>query len=283
MSDSSPGLKKAIADRGWAWPPLTGPRQLGPLGVTTRNAQGYFDHRRRERAWLMQALATHFQSRPFRFCSIGCGYAAEESLLLDRRSELTLIEPDPQENAFVRAHYGARADIRASYFQFCHFDQPFDVVYAASLGSWMNADPFAGMDRDLLQFLDRYLQADGLGVFLLYGGTHSAFILDKSGYISRLLSSVRQAGFRVLLYGKYQPRAALLVVSRQDHDVSAFADHLLPDERYVRDDCLVKSRTPSAAAYVATAVIASWTAARNVARALSDFAASFAALRRARN
>jgi hypothetical protein len=232
----------------------------------------------------MACLRDQFQNRTFSFCSIGCGCGGEESLLAGSAEPMALIEPDERQNRFHHANFPPGVRIEKSYFQFCSFPQPFDVVYAASLGSWMTADPFAGMDPELLRFLQKSLKPRGLGIFLVYGGNHSAFILDKETYLSRLRETANAAGFQILLYGKYHSRGALLIVSVGPASVTGFAGRLLPGEIYIRDNELTGTpRRAAWTAYPATLAVATHALRKNLGKSLGDFVASFrtvAALRR---
>jgi len=266
--------------RGWTYPPLSSRREPPKLGVTTNDATAYFAARRDERGWLVEAIRATFPNRPFSLCSIGSGYGGEESELEPATSRLALIEPDERQHDFLVQKFPARVEIRKEFFQFSCFPEPFDIVYASALSYWMDRDPLEGINPDMLVFLQTYLKPGGLGIFLLYGGSHSALMLDQPHYMDRLVVTAGQAGLHVLLYGKYKPKAALLVVSTAVQDLDRFGRHL--SEIGVKNDRIVGGRRAGLSAYFYTAIIALHVMAVSLRKMLADAAASFRQVARLR-
>lgn len=269
-----------IGTRGWTYPPLISQRDSAKLGVITNDPEAYFAERRDGRRWLVDAILAGFVSRPFSLCSIGSGYGGEESLLQPATDRMVLIEPDERQNEFLHRKFPPGVQIEQSFFQFCHFETPFDVVYASGLSYWMNRDPLEGINPDLLVFLQRNLKPGGLGIFLIYGGNHSGLILDQTCYLKRLVDTARQAGLHVLLYGKFQPKAAMLVVSTEVQDLGRFAHRLT--EICVQNDRTIGGRRAGFSAYLYTLIIAVHVMMISLRKILADAAASFRQVARLR-
>ena len=68
-------------------------------------AEHYFQNRRAGRKVFIADLEKSFQLESVNFCSIGCGYGGEESLLEDRVKKLVLIEPDIDTFSFLQKKF----------------------------------------------------------------------------------------------------------------------------------------------------------------------------------
>jgi hypothetical protein len=266
-------LNESVGMNAWTFPPLISLRDHRRLGVTTDNPEAYFEERRRERSWLVDCIRSHFGMRAFSLCSIGSGYGGEESTLEPFATRTVLIEPDARRNEFLVGRFSPGVQVIKGLFQFSRFDDPFDVVYASALSCWMDSDPLDGIDADLFAFLSLHLKPGGLGIFLFNGSSHSSLMLGQEVYVQRLLQTAQLAGFKVLLYGRYQPRGTLLIVSNETVDVSGFASSLI--KVYANEDRIVCHERAALSAYVFTAIAASYTLGRNVVKSCRDFFGSF--------
>ena len=246
------------------------------------DAEAYHVARREERRWVIEAIESVFPQKNFSMCSLGSGFGGEESLLLGGHVALTLVEPDERQYQFLRRKFPYHVSIIKSFFQFCRLPGQVDIVYASSLGNWMNENPLGGINAELRTFLGTHLRPDGLGVFLLYGGTHSAFILDKAAFVRRIIETANESGYSVRLYGRYRPNAALLLISAGTRDVSAFDRHISESELFVRDDKILKAVRASLFGYVGTIPVATNILLKNLRQSMGDFIASFAAVSRYR-
>lgn len=188
--------------------------QLGPV---TDDIEAYHQARKKERAALMQALSTDLPMASF--CSVGAGAAGEESLL---NAKLTLIEPDARFAAYLRTKHPGATVIQAPYEE---VTVAADVIYAASLGPWMNSDPTLGIHRDFLAFCRRSLNPGGTVVALIYGGFHTGFVLDRRHYLEQL---IRSADYTIALYGKYRDSNALLVLTQGPRNLPALSAYISP-------------------------------------------------------
>jgi SAM-dependent methyltransferase len=188
--------------------------------------------RQKERELLFTNIIKDKPSSDLYFCSIGSGFAGEEYLIKDRAKNLTLIEPDHFAADFLRKKFGADANTNECLYQSYQPHEKFDVIYTSGLGSWMMANPFLGVERDLLEFCRNYLKDDGIFIALIYGGLHEpGYFLNKKYYIDRLTASLTTYNLNVLLYGKYNPHAAILVAGRQPstnvENIKKFAKEIL--------------------------------------------------------
>lgn len=200
-------FSKWMSDNALSVPPCRTLLDIPPLlGPVTTDIEAYHQARRSERARLMAALSADFPMQYLTFCSVGAGAAGEESLIDCGR--LVLIEPDPRFADYLRRKYPHAQVISHPYESVA---APSDVIYAASLGPWMNADPALGVDAQFLAFCRRNLRPRGAIVALIYGGLHTAFVLDRRYYLEQLM----RCGFHVALYGKYKETNALLVLTQE--------------------------------------------------------------------
>lgn len=272
-------VKEFIGTNCWVYPPMRSLRNPAKLGVATKSGDEYFLTRQHERKEIMSCVLKFFGNRrPFSFCSIGSGYGGEEFLIADGRNKIILIEPDNVQYDFLEKKFSEKnTEVIKSYFQFYKFSQQIDCIYSSGLGSWMNSNPMEGFDKDLSLFLNRNLKPDGIGIFLIYGGTHSALILDSFAYLRKLKGTIADSGLMLRRYGLLSKKCAILIASKSSIDVETFAvlpiDVLIKDGEFVNRQ--IRRRRNKFLVFICTFILGAKILARNVFGALVDFIMSF--------
>lgn len=194
----------------------------------------YHLSRQEERKLLVEGILEDAKVEDVSFCSIGSGFAGEEFLIKDKVKHLTLIEPNGFAANFLRRKFGVTANIIELAYQNYSPKEMYDVIYTSSLGSWMMSNPFLGVESDLMKFCHSYLKEEGLFISLIYGGLHHpGYLLDKKYYIQNLITSLTNYNFYPLLYGKYNPDAAILVAGKKatvrTENIQKFANEIFVD------------------------------------------------------
>jgi hypothetical protein len=182
--------------------------------INKQDFEKYHLLRREQRGLLFSDIKEDKPLEGVSFCSVGSGFAGEEFLIKNEVKELTLIEPDNFAASFLREIFGKDAQVVELPYQYFHPENQYDIIYTSGLGSWMNSNPFVGVENDLMKFCRNYLKNDGLFIALIGGALHFGYLLDKKYYIDNLITSLRNYGFYPIVYGKYDTDSAILVASK---------------------------------------------------------------------
>lgn len=184
----------------------------------TNDVQGYHEEKKVERESLFLCIREFYSSRPLKFCSIGAGFAGEESTLINHDSwNLTLIESDKYAGEFLGSIYpDATKIIIKAYQDIKEKLGLYDIVYVAGLGSWMNSDPFAGVEKELLDFAQTNLSDDGMCICLLNGGLHSEAVLNSQLFLQAIDDSLTQKKMKIYLYASHKDKCSILIFGKMN-------------------------------------------------------------------
>ena len=155
-----------------------------PLKKSFDEANSYFQSRRDERRTFVADLETNFKLEAINFCSIGCGFAGEESLLEDKVNRLVLIEPDRDTFSFLQKKFCQKKTVLINKcIEDYEADIVFDIIYASGVSNWMHSSPWHGVPDVFIRFINGNLSADGIFIARIYGGLHSGQVIGSKAYL----------------------------------------------------------------------------------------------------
>lgn len=165
-------------------------------------AEEYFSYRQNERKALMNAIGESVSLEKSRFCSIGCGFAGEEFLIVDNIKELILIEPHLDTMNFVKKKFNKFNNVK--YFNTTMEEaailSPVDILYTSGPSNWMYLSPLAGIPNVFLNFIDKHLSSEGIFLARIYGGAHSPVPRKSRLFMDRLIQTAKKKNFSIVFY-----------------------------------------------------------------------------------
>jgi hypothetical protein len=184
-------------------------------------ANNYFQLRRDGRKAFVTDLERNFKLETLNFCSIGCGFGGEESLLEDKVNKLVLVEPDQDTFLFLQKKFRSKKAILVNnLIEDYNPDLIFDFIYASSVSSWMYSSPWHGIPHVYIQFVNRHLSTNGIFIARIYGGLHSAQVIVSKAYLQILVRCLEKAALKVLIY-LYNSSGVFLIVNREKSKLMA--------------------------------------------------------------
>ena len=217
-------LTESIGSYIFSLSPYKGFNNSDRSGSINEEGDTYFVKRKSERTNLINCLSRYFIKRKkISFCSVGTGFGGEESILANGINDLFLIEPNETSYNFLKNKFKHKnTKCIKNFYQNVFLRKKVDVVYASSLGNWMNEDPMKGCPDDFMEFLKNNLESSGIGIFLIYGGLHKELVIKSRAYISKLKGSFNSYGFMINRYSLLSNKSALLIISNGKKKLDGF-------------------------------------------------------------